>query len=264
MNEEGADSTLNASQTTTLVVFVVLLLGCFAPTIVQETTWYAQVSVGWVYEIRVLVKPISRMLFIFATAWAFFGMRPKGMVNALGLSTREGRFLKGVWLGVVWSLPLLILGLLSGVRDDPNFRTLPYNSLGPGVFEELFFRAFGFGFLVRYAGWRVLPAAVLTGVFFSLAHIHLQFVQGMGTGMQLGWLAMLAGAGVFYAWIYARWEFNLWIIITMHTVLDLCWQLFVLSENPFGRTGIIGALTLVFALPSVITSRRAKRQYEPK
>jgi len=249
----------NATHRTTLVVIVALLLGWIAPTMAQETNWYAQVSAGWVYEVRVLIKPISRMLLILATAWIFFEIRPGGLVSALGLATREGRLLKGVGLGVLWSLPLLILGMLSGVRDDLNFRSLPYNSLGPGVFEELFFRAFGFGFLVRFANWRLLPAAVLTGIVFSLSHIHLQFVQDMGVGMQLVWLAMLAGAGVFYAWLYARWGFNLWLIMTMHTILDLCWELFMMSANPFGMPGIIGAMTLVFAVPSIMTSRQTRR-----
>lgn len=243
------------------VIIIAFALGTILPTWIQSTNWYATTTAGWLYEVRALIKPLSRIAILILTACVFLGINPQQLPKALGLRVPLREFWIAIGVGVLFSLPLLIVGFLGSLQDELALRSLPHNTLSPGFFEELFFRAFGFGLLVKLAHWRIWPTAILIGLCFGLAHIHLSFVQNMNIPSQAGWLALLASAGAFYAWLYAQWNFNLYLPITMHTLLDLCFELFNMNQSPLGSLGPIIAITLVFAIPTYIT---IKRQRSPK
>jgi len=245
------------------MILAAFAFGTIAPTWIQSTQWYSTISAGWIYEIRALAKPLARTVILILTAWLLLGIKPAQLPQALGLRVPIRSFWIGIGAGVLLSLPLLIVGMLGGIKDDLVLRSLPHNTLSPGFFEELFFRAFAFGLLVRLAHWRIWPTAIFTGICFGLAHIHLAFVQGMDIPSQIGWVAMLASAGAFYAWIYAAWGFNLYLPITMHTLLDLCWEVFQMGQSPLGGAGPLVATVLVFLIPTVYTIR-AKRRRSPE
>ena len=244
-----------------VLILVIFIVGTFAPTWIQSTQWYTTLVSDWPYEPRVLAKPISRMLILLLGTWCLLGIHPKQLPKALTLTPGLRKLGFGIVLGTLFSLPLLIVGALGGISDALQLRSLPYNSLGPGIFEELFFRAFAFGLLVRLAHWRIWPAAIFTAIFFALAHLHIDRIQSLDLSGQLIELFMITGSGAFYAWLYAKWKFNIYLPITMHTLLDLCWQLFNMDQSPLGTTGLITATAMVFIIPTIITisiSRKAR------
>jgi len=251
--------TTHSNRKNAVIVITILIFGCFVPTYIQSTNWYATLVSDWIYEVRVLAKPMSRLILVVLSTWFLLGIHPKQQPRAFGLQPGWRNFAFAIALGVLFSLPMLIVGLLGGINEDLVLRSLHFKSLGPGFFEEFFFRAFAFGLLVKLAKWRVWPAAIFTGIIFGLAHVHLSLVQEMNITNQLGWIAVLAAAGAFYAWIYASWDFNLWIPITMHTLLDLCWALFNMDQSPLGSFGLFASTTLVFMIPSIVTIRRMKK-----
>lgn len=239
-----------------MLILVIFIVGTFAPTWIQSTQWYDSLVAGWLYEIRALAKPISRMLIILLGAWFLLGIHPKKLPAALTLNPGWKAVQSGIILGTLFSLPLLIVGALGGIDDQLVLRSLHFKSLAPGVFEEIFFRAFAFGFLVRLARWRLWPTAIFTAVLFALAHIHLDRIQSQNFAGQATELALLAVAGTIYAWLYAKWNFNLYLVITMHTLLDLCFVLFDMNNSPLGPAGGSIAISIVFTLSSIVTARR--------
>lgn len=109
-----------------------------------------------------------------------------------------------------------------------------------GFFEELVFRGFVFGQLFRYARWGFLPAALLTAVAFGSLHLY----QGHDLPSALGAFGVTAAGSVFFSWIYAEWNFNLWCVIWLHTLMNLPWIVFSVSAS--GAVGGIGANILRF------------------
>ncbi len=247
----------NRTQTTVLILLI-FLLGNFIPTWIQSTDTYNSMFGSWIYEARALAKPVSRMLIILLCAWFLLGIHPKKLPAALTLTPGWKAVKAGIALGILFSSPLLIVGALGGINDQVVLRSLHFHSLSPGVFEEIFFRAFGFGFLVRLVNCRVWPTAIFTGVLFALAHIHLDRIQNKSIEGQLLELALLALAGTIFAWLYARWNFNLYIVITMHTISNLCFALFNMNNSLLGAAGGAIAISITFTFSCVVTARRAK------
>ena len=254
LTESSRDHTASA-----VLIILIFIVGNFAPTWVQSTQWYTALVSDWVYELRALAKPISRMLIILLGTWFLLGIHPKQLPNALTLNPGWRKLGLGIALGTLFSLPLLIVGALGGINDSLELRSLPFNSLAPGVFEEIFFRAFAFGLLVRLANWRIWPAAIFTAVFFALAHLHIDRIASLDLSGQLMQTGIITASGSFYAWLYAKWKFNIYLPITMHTLLDLSWQLFSMDQSPLGTAGLIAATTLTFMIPTIITIRRMRR-----
>ena len=102
-------------------------------------------------------------------AWLLFGRRQ--VPSALGLDHNP---LPGLGFALAATAPMLVYFALSTPLAPPErpFVALLQSSLLPGLGEELFFRAFLFGFLYRYAGWGFLPAALLVAVTFGAGHLY--------------------------------------------------------------------------------------------
>lgn len=249
----------NDSNSRVVIILSIFVFGVFAPTWIQSARWYEILVSNWVYELRVLVQPLFRMFTILLGSWLLLGVHPKRLCSALALNIGLKKLLIGSAIGVLFSAPLLIVGFWGGLGEAIEYRSLPFTTLGAGIFEELFFRAFAFGFLVRLVHWRVWPAAILTGVLFAAAHLHIDRIQAVDLTNQFLQLAMLASVGAFYAWIYAQWEFNIYLPITMHALFNLSWQVFEMNESPMGSAGLIVATTLVFAVPTVVTIRKSRQ-----
>jgi uncharacterized protein len=119
--------------------------------------------------------------------------------------------------------------------------------------EEILFRGYLFRQLHRRAGWRFVPAVLVTGVLFGLAH--------MGTALRGGALEVLGVTGIttlggaFFAWLFVRWNDNLWVPIGVHLFLNAWWELFAVSQNAIGNSGANGARALAIVAAIGITLR---------
>ena len=171
----------------------------------------------------------------------------KSILKDLGLN-------KGLIIGLVFSLitvlPMIISSAIIGqFNGDIGLINLFHKTIIAGFFEEYLFRGFLFGVLFLKLKWGFIPASILGGVIFGLGHIY----QGSTIINTTGIFAITAIGAIWFSWLYIEWESNLWIPIFLHTLMNLSWILFEVSNNALGGvyTNIFRAITI--ALTIIIT-----------
>lgn len=176
-----------------------------------------------------------------SVAWSatYFGLVPivgallifgqKGFWNRMGMD-------KGFWSGLgvafIMALPMLVgYAWISDFTINISWgREFFYGSIAAPLFEELFFRAFLFGLLYRYAGWGLWPATLLDGLVFGAIHIG----QGDSFGVVAGVFAVTAAGAVGFSILYKEWGWNLWLVIFLHAFMNFHWMAFDMAENAAG------------------------------
>ncbi len=173
----------------------------------------------------------------------------KNLLKNLGLN-------KGMVIGFIFAvitvLPMFISSMVIGSFDDNlGFGTLLHKTFAAGIFEEYLFRGFLFGILFRKLNWGFIPASILGGVIFGLGHIY----QGSTLMETLGVFAITSIGAVWFSWLYIEWNNNLWVPIFIHTLMNLSWILFDVSDNALGGlySNLFRAITI--ALTIIITIR---------
>ncbi len=124
-----------------------------------------------------------------------------------------------------------------------------------GFFEEFLFRGFLFGILFRKLKWGFIPASLLAEVIFGLGHIY----QGSTLMETTGIFGITTIGSIWVAWLYIEWDKNLWVPIFLHTLMNLSWILFEVSNNALGGiyTNLFRAITI--ALTIIIIRYHKKR-----
>ena len=185
------------------------------------------------------------------------------------LVTREFNFLKGLGLrsnaiaglvaGAIFSLPMFIGGLLqSKLATDINVPNLIAKTIFAGFFEELYFRGFLFGLLFRKTRLGFLPAIIVCSVIFAMGHLY----QSQDPGVLWGVFITTFMGSVLFAWLFAEWNYNLWVPIFLHTLMNLSWHLFEVSENALGTASFNIYRGITIALAIVLTIMYKKRNGE--
>ncbi len=57
----------------------------------------------------------------------------------------------------------------------------------------------------------------------------------------LGVTGITTLGGAFFAWLFVRWNDNLWVPIGVHLFLNAWWELFAVSQNAIGNWEANGA-----------------------
>lgn len=67
---------------------------------------------------------------------------------------------------------------------------------------------------------------------------------------------------VFFAWLYVEWNYNLWIPIFTHTLMNVSWNLFEVDSSALGdiKANIFRGLTIITAILFTILYKRKKNQ----
>ena len=181
-------------------------------------------------------------------------VRPANTLRMLGLSRGAAA---GLGFAFVATLPLG--AVFAAIAPASDMETLLVRWLGyclfPGIAEEVLFRAFLFGLLVRVAGWRFLPAATLGAVIFGIGHLY----QGESPAEAAGVFAITLAAGLWWAWLYVRWDFNLYVPIGFHVFMNSWFNVFDVSET--ARLPMAGEVTrAAVVVASVIATLLLKRK----
>lgn len=177
------------------------------------------------------------------------------MFSSLGLtaSLREGLILAAGCSAIVLAW---IAATSTPIPIDRLPLELVRSAVLPGIAEEILFRAFLFGFLYRFAGWGFLPAALLSSLIFGLEHLY----QGSDAMGALG-IAVLTGiGGVWWAWLFVEWRWNIWVPIAFHVLLNSYWTAFDVADNAVGGAMAVGVRLLCIALSVVATIVVARRR----
>lgn len=200
---------------------------------------------GWLPDSTSLYYLVSYGLSgIFPLIALFMIHNKRNILYSLGLSKR---MLTGWGMSLCATLPMFIgFALLGSFYKDISIDNLCYSIFIAGFFEELIYRGFVFGQLLRYAKWGFIPAVLISALPFGLLHIY----QGHDLLSSLAAFGITALGGVFFAWLYVEWNYNLWCSIGMHTLMNMSWILFKVSPGAAGDIGgnLIRILTIVVAI----------------
>lgn len=174
--------------------------------------------------------------------------------NTIGIS-------KGFLTGLIFSLicvsPMLVSSAFIGkISTNFNLLDIVHKTIFAGFMEEYLFRGFLFGILFRKTGWGFIPASILGGLIFGLGHIY----QGSTILETSGVFLVTSLGAIWFAWLYIEWNNNLWVPVFLHTLMNLSWALFEVSNNALGGfyTNMFRIITI--ALTIIITIRYNKKK----
>lgn len=174
--------------------------------------------------------------------------RPRHAAHALGL---DGRPLRALLLGLLLTAPMALgLALKAPLTlDSDTPYALARHAVLPGFGEELLYRGLLFGLLFRIAGWGFLPAALTGALLFGGAHLS----QGGSAIEAAGIFAITALGGVWFAWLYVEWDFDLWVPVAFHVLMNAWWVVFPVADNALGPAWTVGLRLLVIAFSVAVT-----------
>lgn len=202
--------------------------------------------------------PVLRLLWIYGwwlvplilVSGQLYGF--KFIPRELGLSANP---ISGFLFAALAVAPMFVHSACTGVPDQSlTTITFLHRTFIAGFMEELLFRGFLFGLLFRRAGWGFIPAAGLGAAIFGVSHLY----QGHALADSLGIFLITFSGAAWFAWLFAEWENNLWLIFFLHSLMNLSWILFDVSANALGGlyANIFRGITI--ALSIIITIRYKK------
>ena len=159
--------------------------------------------------------------------------------------------LQGSVVGLVIASPMLLLAMVlgQGVFFEPNMIHLVV--IGPFA-EEWFFRGVLVLALVRLTGVNFWAAAIVSASLFGLAHLSWTL-----DAFASNWpIFLIVGAGgIWYAWLAREWSRNLWVVFSLHALMNLSWYWYAGTDDAAGTLlpNIGRGATIVFG--TVMTIR---------
>lgn len=191
---------------------------------------------------------------VFAGTWLIH--RGQNIFKSLGLSSG---FLTAAGAAVLFTLPMFIGGLIFFRFDrQVEIQSLIAGTLVAGFMEELYFRGFLFGQLFRETRLGFITSILLGAVIFASGHLY----QSQDTGELIGIFMVTFSGAVFFAWLYVEWNYNLWVPVLTHTLMNLAWSLFKIDDSALGGTkaNIFRGLTILSAILFTVLYKKIRNQ----
>ncbi|NMH29546.1 CPBP family intramembrane glutamic endopeptidase [Flavobacterium silvaticum] len=176
-------------------------------------------------------------------------------LKSLGLGTD---FWKGAGFALLFALPMLLGGyFFFNFKPIENWENLVGKTACAGFFEELYFRGFLFGLLFRNTRLGFMPSVVFAALLFASGHLW----QSNDLMESVGIFGVTFMGGVLFAWLFAEWNFNLWLPVFLHAFMNLAWELFAMDETALGGmyANIFRGLTIALAI--IFTLRYKKHRH---
>lgn len=185
-------------------------------------------------------------------------VKPREECSFFGL---DSSIIKGFLVAIISVLPLyVVFPIIGTINPDLTFPLLVRKSLLPGFIEELLCRAFMFGLFFRYAKIGFFWATLFPAILFGLAHTY----QGHDMVSSLAAFGVTFIGAVYFSWMYAAWNFNLWVPIGLHILRNAAWVIFDVTGTEVAAGGLISNIVRVVSivLAIVITIYYHKRNGE--
>lgn len=162
---------------------------------------------------------------------------------------------------VICAIPMFAGGAIySQPHPDFGLTAATNKAIWPGFVEELVFRGFITGLLVRVANWKLLPAILLSAVIFAWGHIY----QAEGFSQKALVFMVTSGAGIGFAIFYKMWGWNLWFPMFLHILMNLSFAIYDMGDNVLltGTANIFRGITIGLAIiASIYINYRNKRSH---
>ena len=166
----------------------------------------------------------------------------------------------GIWVSIIFTIPMFVGGFIFfQFNQEIDLENLIAGTIVAGFMEELYFRGFLFGQLFRNTKIGFIPAILLGALIFASGHLY----QSQNVSELIGIFSITLFGAVFFAWLFVEWKYNLWIPIFTHTLMNLSWTLFEVSDTALGgmSANIFRTLTILTAI--ILTLVFKKRRNEP-
>lgn len=171
--------------------------------------------------------------------------RPKDFFHHLGL---DGNFIKGMVFAIISTLPLFIaFPVVGDFNGGLTWDKLVRSAVIAAFFEEVIFRGFIFGQLFRYCKIGFWWSVIIPSLLFGSIHLY----QGSDPLSSLAAFGVTFIGGLFFSWIYVKWDFNLWCPVGLHFFMNLSWLLFTVEGNSVAAGGVVSN---VFRILSVVVA----------
>ncbi|GAB5552849.1 MAG: hypothetical protein Sapg2KO_24400 [Saprospiraceae bacterium] len=211
----------------------------------------------WPYDLRrwlsQVIWPITPVIIslLFLYGWKKLG-------TEFGIEYRKS---SALIFPLIATLPMLLgYGFSADWQPNITWRGFLHGCLLAAVVEELVYRGFLFGQLFRRGGWGFIPAGLAAALIFGSAHLY----QGNDPSSLVGIFMVTAIGSLWFSWLYIEWNYNLWVPIGFHFLMNFYWGVFDMSNNALGGLEANLYRGLTIALSIIGTIYWKKRQNLPK
>lgn len=166
--------------------------------------------------------------------------------------------LKGVVFPLLCTLPMFVgFALCFSYNNDLTRDEILVTGVAAAFFEEFIFRGFLFGQLFRFTKLGFIPSILLGAFLFAAMHVY----QSNDLPVLIGVFSTTFMGAVLFAWLFAEWNYNLWVPVFLHFFMNLAWMLFAVSDNAFGGfyANIFRLLTIALAIVLTVIYKRKKQ-----
>ena len=173
-------------------------------------------------------------------------IKPKELFSFLGLSRN---ILIGFGIALLCTLPLyLVFPLFGGLNTELTFSVIYDRAILTGFKEELVFRAFMFGLLFRYAKTGFFWAVILPALYFGSVHLY----QGHDILSALAAFGVTFIGALYFSWMYVEWNFNIWIPVGLHILMNGAWHIFTMEGTEVAAGGWISNIVRIISIALAI------------
>ncbi len=167
--------------------------------------------------------------------------------------------IKPLMIALLFSLPMFLGGLtFFEFSSEVSIPNLIAGTIVVGFVEELFFRGFLFGQLFKYTKFGFISSIIIGAAIFAIGHLY----QSQDTLELIGIFSITFMGAILFAWLYVEWNYNLWIPIFLHSLMNLVWHLFEMDETALGGMlpNLFRGLTIILAIVFTIIYKRKQGQ----
>ncbi|MCB0517095.1 MAG: CPBP family intramembrane glutamic endopeptidase [Chitinophagales bacterium] len=184
-------------------------------------------------------------------------INPKlNILKNLGLSIH---LIKPFLIALLFSTPMIVGGFLFyKFQKEISIPNLIAGSIVIGFVEELFFRGFLFGQIFKYTRLGFLSSILVGAVIFASGHLY----QSQDFFELIGIFSVTFMGAILFAWLYVEWNYNLWVPIFLHSLMNLTWHIFEMDETALGGLlpNVLRGLTIILAIVFTVLYKRKKGQ----
>lgn len=169
-------------------------------------------------------------------------IKPKEIFAFLGIN---GNIAKGLGIAFLCVLPLyIVFPFFGSINTDATFSLILRKCILPGFKEEFMFRAFMFGLFFRYAKTGFFWSVIFPAILFGSGHLY----QGHDIISSLAAFGVTFLGAIYFSWMYVEWNFNLWVPVGLHILMNGAWVIFTMEGTEVAAGGLIPNIVRVVSL----------------